>query len=123
MSDSRNAGSATDESAERALREGLKVNVLSADAMRRIREATEQEWRESTRTSRRQASRFAVAGSFVVVTVKRPVSVRTVAISGDVHCHSWLLAPETISARRGGSCGEADSERVAKSAMANLADR
>ena len=38
MTDLSNGGPATDEAAERALREGLKANVLSADAMQRMQQ-------------------------------------------------------------------------------------
>jgi ferric-dicitrate binding protein FerR (iron transport regulator) len=52
------------------LREGLKVDVLSADAMRRIRQATEAEWRETTRApGRRRARHLAVAASLVAVAI------------------------------------------------------
>jgi ferric-dicitrate binding protein FerR (iron transport regulator) len=96
MSDSRDAGSATDESAERALREGLKVNVLSADAMRRIREATEQEWRETTRTSRRrQASRFAVAGSFVALALAALWAFQTMSPGTPVAVFGRVVAAES----------------------------
>lgn len=70
MTDLRNGGPAADESAERALREGLKVNVLSAVAMQRIRQATENEWREATRAPGRRRARYvAVAASFLAVAI------------------------------------------------------
>lgn len=66
---------ADDGATERALREGLGVNVLSADAMRRIRQATEQEWREVARApARRRPRLFAVAASLLGVLVVAGVS-------------------------------------------------
>src|SRR5688500_13143614 len=66
MSDSRRE---TEDAAERALREGLKVSVLSAEALQRIRQATEREWRETTRTSAKRRSRvLAVAASILGAT-------------------------------------------------------
>jgi ferric-dicitrate binding protein FerR (iron transport regulator) len=53
---------------ERALRDGLKVNVLSPEAMQRIRQATEQEWRAVTRAPAQRRSRMlAVAASIAVL--------------------------------------------------------
>jgi hypothetical protein len=68
MSNPRNGGPTTDESAERALREGLKANVLSADAMRRIRQATEAEWRETTRAPGRRRY-LAAAASLMILAI------------------------------------------------------
>src|SRR5688500_3109013 len=66
MSDSKKR---SEEAAERALREGFKVNVVSAEALQRIRQATEKEWRETTRPAGRRRSRvFAVAASILGVT-------------------------------------------------------
>lgn len=45
MSDSKNIGNGGEDAADRALREGLRAPGLSADALQRIRAATEQEWR------------------------------------------------------------------------------
>jgi ferric-dicitrate binding protein FerR (iron transport regulator) len=45
MSDSHRTGNGGESAADRALREGLRAPALSADAMQRIRVATEQEWR------------------------------------------------------------------------------
>jgi ferric-dicitrate binding protein FerR (iron transport regulator) len=42
-----------DDAAERALREGLRAPALSAEAMQRIRAATEQEWRAKVNTQTR----------------------------------------------------------------------
>jgi ferric-dicitrate binding protein FerR (iron transport regulator) len=57
-----------DGQAERALREGLKVRALSAEAMQRIRSATESEWREVTRQDAGRRPRwFAIATSLVGV--------------------------------------------------------
>jgi len=49
MSDSSNNDSRHDEdAADRALREGLRTPALSAEAMQRIRQAAQQEWRAAT---------------------------------------------------------------------------
>jgi ferric-dicitrate binding protein FerR (iron transport regulator) len=45
MSDSIDTKNGDEEAAERALRDGLRASPLSAEAMRRIRAAAEQEWR------------------------------------------------------------------------------
>lgn len=69
MSDSTNRDAPREGAAEQALREGLKVNVLSAEAMQRIRQATEQEWRSASRPPARRRSRIvAVAAAIVGVT-------------------------------------------------------
>jgi hypothetical protein len=69
MTDLKNGGPATDESAERALREGLRTNVLSADAMARIRQVTEHEWRATTRAPGRRARFLSVAASCLAVAI------------------------------------------------------
>src|SRR6187402_3365603 len=64
-----------DVAADRALREGLRTPGLSAEAMQRIRQATQQEWRavtqtESTEVSRRPERRWwslAAAASVAVI--------------------------------------------------------
>ena len=48
MSNSNNTQNGDEGAAERALREGLRAPTLSAEAMQRIRAATEQEWRAVT---------------------------------------------------------------------------
>jgi ferric-dicitrate binding protein FerR (iron transport regulator) len=54
--------------AERALREGFRANALSPEAMQRIRQAAEQEWRSTTRTPARRGWRsFAAAASIAVL--------------------------------------------------------
>lgn len=45
MSDSNNIGNGGEDAADRALRDGLRAPGLSADALQRIRAATQQEWR------------------------------------------------------------------------------
>ncbi len=45
MSDSTYNGSSGEDAAEEALRDGLRAPALSPEALRRIREATQQEWR------------------------------------------------------------------------------
>lgn len=57
-----------DFAAERALREGFKANALSPEAMQRIRQATEQEWRSVTRAPLQRGWRsFAAAASIAVL--------------------------------------------------------
>ena len=70
MSDSTNNGPSREGSAERVLREGLKANVLSPEALQRIRQATEQEWRVVTRAPARRGWRtLAAAASIAVLAV------------------------------------------------------
>jgi ferric-dicitrate binding protein FerR (iron transport regulator) len=60
----------SDEADERALRAGLRAKVLSADAMQRIRAATEQEWRAATPEAmapRRRWAPVAAAASVVAI--------------------------------------------------------
>jgi len=52
---------------ERALRDGLRANVLSPEAMQRIRQATEAEWRSATRAPASRSRVFAVAASIAVL--------------------------------------------------------
>ncbi|HET9474204.1 MAG TPA: FecR family protein [Steroidobacteraceae bacterium] len=70
MSDSTNNSPATEGSAEHVLREGLKANVLPPEALQRIRQATEQEWRAATGApARRQWRPLAAVASIAVVAV------------------------------------------------------
>jgi|GEM_PF-1399563 ferric-dicitrate binding protein FerR (iron transport regulator) len=58
MSDSsHNDGHNGDNAADRALREGLRTPGLSAEAMQRIRQATQQEWRAVTQAESPEGSR------------------------------------------------------------------
>jgi hypothetical protein len=68
MSDSINKDPSREAIAERVLREGLKANVLTPEALQRIRQATEQEWRAVTRAPARRGWRplAAVASVFVL---------------------------------------------------------
>lgn len=68
MSDSKNIGDGGEDVADRALREGLRAPGLSAEALQRIRAATEQEWRaahpaEPARAPARRWVAFAAAAS------------------------------------------------------------
>ncbi len=64
MSDSTNTDFESDGDAERALRDGLKASALSAAAMQRIRQATEQEWRTAVRApATRRPHAFSIAAS------------------------------------------------------------
>jgi ferric-dicitrate binding protein FerR (iron transport regulator) len=51
MNDSSRTGDGGESPAETALREGLRAPVLSADALQRIRTATEREWRATLETA------------------------------------------------------------------------
>jgi ferric-dicitrate binding protein FerR (iron transport regulator) len=53
--------------AERALRDGLRADRLSPEAMQRIRSATEAEWRAQTRTPQSRRGRWAVAAAAALV--------------------------------------------------------
>jgi ferric-dicitrate binding protein FerR (iron transport regulator) len=88
---------ADDRATEHALREGLSVNVLSTEAMRRIRQATESEWREMARAPvRRRPRLFAVAAS-----------VLGIALAAGV---SWLvLRPDTASGAVFGEVASVDT--------------
>src|SRR5690348_12397413 len=48
MSDSSHNDKRNEDAADRALREGLRTPALSAEAMQRIRNAAQQEWRAAT---------------------------------------------------------------------------
>jgi len=68
MSDPTNNGTSREGSAERVLREGLKANVLAPEALQRIRQATEQEWRAATRAPARRGWRLlSVAASMAIL--------------------------------------------------------
>jgi hypothetical protein len=67
MSDSKNMDLARGDPSELALREGLKANVLSPEALQRIRQATEQEWRSATRLPARQRWHGLAAAASVVI--------------------------------------------------------
>ncbi|HEU4779720.1 MAG TPA: FecR domain-containing protein [Steroidobacteraceae bacterium] len=73
MSDSKNIGNGGEDAADRALREGLRAPSLSAEALQRIRAATEQEWRAVTqspvevRGPRRRWLAFAAAASVAIL--------------------------------------------------------
>ena len=67
MSEPTNNGPAREGSAERVLREGLKANVLSPEALQRIRQATEQEWRAATRAPVRRTWRALAAVASIAV--------------------------------------------------------
>jgi ferric-dicitrate binding protein FerR (iron transport regulator) len=70
MSDSTNQDSAREAAAERDLRDGLKANVLTPEALQRIRQATEQEWHSVTRARARRGWRsLAAAASIATVAV------------------------------------------------------
>jgi len=78
MSDSSHNNGHGDDAADRALREGLRTPGLSAEAMQRIRLATQQEWRavtqaespaESRRPNRRWLSLAAAASVAVIAGV------------------------------------------------------
>lgn len=70
MSEPTNNGPSREGSAERVLREGLKANVLSPEALQRIRQAAEQEWRAATRAPARRTWRaLAAAASIAVLAV------------------------------------------------------
>ncbi len=69
MSES-NHPESNDTAADRALRGGLKVNPLSAEAMQRIRAATEAEWRNTTQApARPRGRRFAMVASLSAIAV------------------------------------------------------
>jgi ferric-dicitrate binding protein FerR (iron transport regulator) len=51
MSDSSNNDKRSEDAADRALREGLRTPSLSAEAMQRIRQAAQQEWRAATQVA------------------------------------------------------------------------
>lgn len=88
MSDSTDNDLAGDAAAERALRAGLKANVLSAEAMQRIRQATEQEWRATVRApATRRPRAFALAASvaaLAVVAMGAFLALRTDSATGEV---------------------------------------
>jgi hypothetical protein len=68
MNDSMNKDPSPDVAAERVLREGLKANVLSSEALQRIRQATEQEWRSATQApARPRWSSLATAASVAIL--------------------------------------------------------
>jgi ferric-dicitrate binding protein FerR (iron transport regulator) len=67
MSDSTNPDPSRDGAAERMLRESFKANVLSPEALRRIRRATEQEWRSATRVAPRPRWRSLAAAASVAM--------------------------------------------------------
>lgn len=72
MSDSNNNGNGGEDAADRALRDGLRAPGLSADALQRIRAATEQEWRancpaEPVRAPARRWSSLAAAASVAIL--------------------------------------------------------
>jgi ferric-dicitrate binding protein FerR (iron transport regulator) len=72
MSDSNNIGNGGDDAADRALREGLRAPGLSADALQRIRAATQQEWRaihpaEPVRVAGRRWLSLAAAASVAIL--------------------------------------------------------
>jgi ferric-dicitrate binding protein FerR (iron transport regulator) len=96
MTDLRNGGPATEESAERALREGLKANVLSADAMQRIRQATEQEWRETTRAPARRRTRYvSIAASCLAVAIAGIWTVDAMRAGSSVANFGRVVAAES----------------------------
>jgi len=51
MSDSSHNDNRNEDAADRALRDGLRTSTLSADAMQRIRQAAQQEWRAATQAA------------------------------------------------------------------------
>ena len=67
MSDSTNQEPSREASAERVLREGLRANVLTPEALQRIRQATEQEWRQVTRAPARRGWLALAAAASVAV--------------------------------------------------------
>jgi ferric-dicitrate binding protein FerR (iron transport regulator) len=67
MSDSTNKDPSHEAVAERVLREGLKANVLTPEALQRIRQATEQEWRSVTRPPARRGWRPLAAVASVAI--------------------------------------------------------
>ena|SRR5688572_15118447 len=68
MSDVKNGERSRDDAAERVLRDGLKANALSPEALQRVRQATEREWRSMTPQPARRGWRpFAAAASIAVL--------------------------------------------------------
>lgn len=57
MKDSMDKNSSPEGAAEQVLRDGLKANGLSPEALQRIRQATEREWRATTQVPAEQARR------------------------------------------------------------------
>jgi len=69
MSDPTNNDTSQGGSEERLLREGLKANVLSAEALQRIRQATEQEWRAAAQAPPRRRWRWLASAASVAIVV------------------------------------------------------
>lgn len=105
MNESRNDGPGSERAAESALREGLRSNVLSAAALQRIRAATEQEWRETTRAAPRSRRRYlAIAASAVgavAVSLWAGLSMRPAAEAGAMLGQVAIVeAPGILEERR-----------------------
>ena len=74
MSDSSSKHPGDEDTAERALREGLRADRLSPEAMQRIRLATEAEWRAQNSPARRNRAWWA-AGSAAMLVVAAALGV------------------------------------------------
>ncbi|HEV7608049.1 MAG TPA: FecR domain-containing protein [Steroidobacteraceae bacterium] len=103
MSDSTNNGN--DDAATRALREGLRAPKLSAEALQRIREAAQQEWRLQTRPVKSPGRRrLALAAAATVATFAVAIgwnvfmdSAPDVGVLGQL---ARVEAPGIVEARR-----------------------
>jgi ferric-dicitrate binding protein FerR (iron transport regulator) len=104
MSDSTHDDPSRDGAAERMLREGLATNVLSPEALRRIRAATEQEWRSATRVAPRPRWRaLAAAASLAILGVGVGGAWLADATPGDAAVLGTLAssdAPGVLEVRR-----------------------
>jgi ferric-dicitrate binding protein FerR (iron transport regulator) len=70
MSDPNDKDPSGEGSAEDVLREGLKANALSPEALQRIRQATEQEWRATSHAPARRGWRtLAVVASIAILAI------------------------------------------------------
>lgn len=69
MSDTTERGTSREASAERILRDGLEANVLSTEALQRIRQAAEREWRAANPARSRRGSRWPAAVASVAILI------------------------------------------------------
>ena len=85
MRDFTNMDSTNEGAAERVLREGLKADALSPEALQRIRQATEQQWRSVTRAPARRDWRALAAVASIAVLAAGLGWMYLAPYSGNVH--------------------------------------